>query len=134
MQRGTLLDYRLRIRGFLYVGRARSLSGIHRNDLSIARPEVRTLFGFTSTPSKSMKAAHSSGDKVEYAAPGGRLVQKFFVAPDLDRVFKYRHKVLEALFNPKKHKPEENWQDKTSQQSVLQRGDTRDISFAVEFA
>jgi hypothetical protein len=29
-------------------------------------------------------------------------VQKFFVAPDLDRVFKYRHHVLEVLFNPNK--------------------------------
>jgi len=46
------------------------------------------------------------GDKVEYAVPGGKLVQKFFVAPDLDRVFKYRHQVLEALFNPNKLTPE----------------------------
>jgi ligand-binding SRPBCC domain-containing protein len=41
-------------------------------------------------------------DKVEYAVPGGKFVQKFFVAPDLDRVFKYRHHVLEVLFNPNK--------------------------------
>ena len=38
------------------------------------------------------------GDKVEYAVPGGRLVQKFFVAPDLERIFQYRHRVLEEIF------------------------------------
>ena len=39
------------------------------------------------------------GDKVEYAVPGGRLVQKYFVAPDLEQIFQYRHRVLEELFN-----------------------------------
>ena len=41
------------------------------------------------------------GDKVEYSVPGGILVQKFIVAPDLDRIFKYRHRVLETTFHPK---------------------------------
>jgi ligand-binding SRPBCC domain-containing protein len=38
-------------------------------------------------------------DRVEYAVPGGRLVDRFFVAPDLKRIFQYRHQVLEELFN-----------------------------------
>lgn len=48
------------------------------------------------------------GDKVEYSVPGGILVQKFIVAPDLDRIFKHRHKVLQTTFNPKN---EAVWQD-----------------------
>lgn len=40
------------------------------------------------------------GDKVQYSVPGGILVQKFMVAPDLNRVFRYRHTVLQSLFNP----------------------------------
>jgi hypothetical protein len=38
---------------------------------------------------------------VVYAVPGGPLVQKLFVAPDLDRIFHYRHEVLRNIFNPK---------------------------------
>jgi ligand-binding SRPBCC domain-containing protein len=45
------------------------------------------------------------GDNVEYAVPGGSLVQKLLVAPDLERIFKYRHQILEGLFNPMKLKP-----------------------------
>jgi ligand-binding SRPBCC domain-containing protein len=40
------------------------------------------------------------GDNVQYSVPGGILVQKFIVAPDLDRIFKYRHMVLQTIFNP----------------------------------
>jgi ligand-binding SRPBCC domain-containing protein len=38
-------------------------------------------------------------DNVRYSVFGGLLVNKFLVAPDLDRIFKYRHKVLQAMFN-----------------------------------
>jgi ligand-binding SRPBCC domain-containing protein len=38
------------------------------------------------------------GDRVEYAVPGGPLVQKFFVAPDLARIFAFRHRILEQIF------------------------------------
>ena len=44
-------------------------------------------------------------DNVQYSVPGGTLVQKFLVAPDLDRIFKYRHKVLKESFNSKKLTP-----------------------------
>jgi ligand-binding SRPBCC domain-containing protein len=40
------------------------------------------------------------GDNVHYSVPGGILVQRFIVAPDLDRIFKYRHMVLQTIFNP----------------------------------
>jgi ligand-binding SRPBCC domain-containing protein len=39
-------------------------------------------------------------DNVQYSVPGGILVQKFIVGPDLDRIFKYRHMVLQTIFNP----------------------------------
>ncbi len=37
-------------------------------------------------------------DKVEYAVPGGALVNRFFVAPDLRRIFDYRIATLKKLF------------------------------------
>ena len=49
-----------------------------------------------------------AGDNVVYAVPGGKLVQKLFVAPDLDRIFHYRHEVLQNIFNPKQLQPIEH--------------------------
>ena len=37
-------------------------------------------------------------DKVQYSVFGGALVNRLFVAPDLDRIFKYRHSVLKTIF------------------------------------
>ena len=45
------------------------------------------------------------GDNVEYAVPGGTIVQKLLVAPDIERIFDYRHKIFEELFNPTKITP-----------------------------
>jgi ligand-binding SRPBCC domain-containing protein len=38
-------------------------------------------------------------DKVEYAVPVGVLINRFFVNPDLRRVFEYRTATLEKLFS-----------------------------------
>jgi ligand-binding SRPBCC domain-containing protein len=43
-------------------------------------------------------------DNVQYAVPGGKLVQRLLVAPDLERIFTYRHRVLEELFDPKQQR------------------------------
>lgn len=37
-------------------------------------------------------------DEVEYACHGGRLVHSFFVKRDLERIFEFRQKSLEAIF------------------------------------
>jgi len=37
-------------------------------------------------------------DKVEYAVPGGSIINRFFVAPDLRRIFDYRTATLKQLF------------------------------------
>jgi ligand-binding SRPBCC domain-containing protein len=37
-------------------------------------------------------------DKVEYAVPGGSLINRLFVAPDLRRIFDYRTATLKKLF------------------------------------
>ena len=38
-------------------------------------------------------------DKVEYAVPGGSLINRFFVAPDLRRIFDHRTATLKKLFS-----------------------------------
>lgn len=106
MQRGTLLDYRLRIRGLP----VRWQSEIAEWDPPRRFIDRQTRGPYSLWIHEHTFEAHEGGtlvgDKVEYAVPGGKLVQKFFVAPDLHRVFKYRHQVLEALFNPGKLTPE----------------------------
>ena len=37
-------------------------------------------------------------DYVTYQVPGGSLVAKFFVTPELNRIFSYRQKVMSAIF------------------------------------
>lgn len=37
-------------------------------------------------------------DKVEYAVPGGAIANRFFVAPDLRRIFDYRTATLKKRF------------------------------------
>lgn len=38
-------------------------------------------------------------DSVRYGVPGGRLVQRLFVSPDLERVFAFRARKLEEIFS-----------------------------------
>jgi ligand-binding SRPBCC domain-containing protein len=39
-------------------------------------------------------------DHVRYAVPGGEIVQRLFVAPDLEKIWDYRARQLEELFAP----------------------------------
>jgi ligand-binding SRPBCC domain-containing protein len=39
-------------------------------------------------------------DRVRYDVPGGALVHKLFVEPDLERLFSYRAKKLDEIFHP----------------------------------
>jgi ligand-binding SRPBCC domain-containing protein len=99
MGTGTLLDYRLRLHGIPLRWRSeiiawepprrfvdRQIQGPYR--LWIHEHLFQELRGGTLV-----------SDKVEYAAPGGVLVQKLLVAPDLRRIFHYRHQVLQQLFD-----------------------------------
>jgi ligand-binding SRPBCC domain-containing protein len=105
MKRGTLLDYRLRIRG---------LPIRWQSEITEWDPPQRFVDRQTRGPYSLWIHEHRFedcedgtlvGDNVEYAVPGGVLVQRFFVAPDLNRIFAYRHQILEQLFNPAKSKP-----------------------------
>ena len=99
---GAILDYRLQIHGM----------PIHwQSEISVWDPPNRFIDRQIKGPYSLWIHQHYFedsdggtivGDHVEYAVPGGTIVQKLLVAPDLDRVFKYRHQVLDKLFNPTK--------------------------------
>jgi ligand-binding SRPBCC domain-containing protein len=105
MHAGTLLDYRL------------SLHGIPlrwQSEISVWEPPNRFIDRQTRGPYRQWVHEHTFsthkggtlvGDRVTYSVPGGRIIQKLLVAPDLDRVFGYRHKILKQLFNPQQEKP-----------------------------
>ena len=97
MQVGTLIDYRLKLRGiplrwqseitvwnppYLFVDEQRRgpyRRWIHRHT-------------FVPVPDGTLIK-----DEVEYAVLGGSLVQKFFVAPDIEKIFAYRSTKLKEL-------------------------------------
>jgi ligand-binding SRPBCC domain-containing protein len=102
VKQGALLDYRLRIRG---------LPIRWQSEIAIWEPPRRFVDRQTKGPYSLWIHEHTFeerdngtlvGDNVEYAVPGGTIVQKLLIAPDLERIFNYRHKILEELFNPAK--------------------------------
>jgi ligand-binding SRPBCC domain-containing protein len=103
IERGTLLDYRLRLHG---------LPLSWQSEISLWDPPLRFVDRQTKGPYSLWVHQHSFvehqggtlvGDCVDYAVPGGRLIQKFFVAPDLERIFQYRRCVLEEIFAVQAH-------------------------------
>ena len=105
MNQGALLDYRLRIRG---------IPVRWQSEIAVWEPPRRFVDRQTKGPYSLWIHEHTFeerdngtlvGDNVEYAVPGGRIVQQFLVAPDIERIFDYRHKMLDELFNPPKLTP-----------------------------
>lgn len=99
MKKGALLEYRLRLRG---------IPIRWQSEISVWDPPYRFVDRQIHGPYSLWVHEHSFtekdngtivSDRVEYAVPGGWLVQKFLVAPDLERIFQYRHRVLKELFH-----------------------------------
>ena len=96
---GTRLDYRLRIRG---------IPVRWQSEISVWEPPARFVDRQVRGPYRLWIHEHTFanddaggtwvGDNVEYAVPGGRIVQRWLVAPELERIFRYRHQVLEEIF------------------------------------
>ena len=102
MKQGTLLDYRLRIRG---------IPIRWRSEITVWEPPERFVDRQVRGPYSLWVHEHSFeerangtlvGDSVAYAVPGGPLVRKFMVAPDLERIFRYRQQILQDLFGSAK--------------------------------
>jgi ligand-binding SRPBCC domain-containing protein len=105
MKPGVLIDYRLRLYG---------ISLRWQSEITAWEPPTRFVDRQTRGPYRLWIHEHTFceheegtvvGDSVVYAVTGGSLVQKLFVAPDLTRIFDYRHEVLQSLFNPKGWQP-----------------------------
>ena len=98
ISQGTVLEYRLKLRG---------IPLRWRSEIAVWEPPRRFVDRQVKGPYSLWVHEHTFveekggtkvGDHVEYAAVGGPLVQKFFIAPDLEKIFAYRKRVLEKIF------------------------------------
>ena len=99
MRAGATIDYRLRIHGIPIVWQSRITvwEPPHRFiDVQVVGPyrwwhhEHR----FESTPQGTRVL-----DAVEYAVPGGAMIERLLVRPDLERIFAFRHQQLLEIFS-----------------------------------
>jgi ligand-binding SRPBCC domain-containing protein len=97
---GVRLNYRLRIHGVPIKW---------QSEITAWNPPQRFIDEQTKGPYKLWVHEHTFMDheggtlvcdNVRYSVFCGPLVKTFLVGPDLDRIFKYRHKVLQTLFSP----------------------------------
>ena len=119
IDRGTRIDYRLRVR---------RLPIRWQSEITVWEPPTRFVDQQIRGPYRLWIHEHTfseheegtiARDNVVYAVPGGKLVQKLFVAPDLDRIFRYRHEVLQNIFNPKQLQRIEHESDSFGRQGSL---------------
>jgi ligand-binding SRPBCC domain-containing protein len=96
MPEGTLIDYRLRLHGLPIRWQSRIVvwDPPHRFvDRQLRGPYGSWVHTHSFQP---MQEGTLVTDMVDYAVPGGSLVQRFFVGPDLEKIFDYRVRVLDA--------------------------------------
>jgi ligand-binding SRPBCC domain-containing protein len=99
MGQGTRIDYRLRIRGIPILWQSEITHWeppYGFTDRQIKGPYLLWIHEHSFVPRQGGTIV---GDDVQYAVPGGMLVQRLLVGPDLNRIFEYRHRTLAQLFH-----------------------------------
>lgn len=98
IREGTLIDYRLRLRGLPI----RWQSCISEWNPPLGFVDVQVRGPYRSWRHEHIFEATDGGtvcrDIVDYAVPGGRLIDWLFVRRDLREIFEYRHRKLAELF------------------------------------
>jgi len=99
MRQGTLIDYRLRLHG---------IPLRWRSEIKIWDPPHRFVDDQVRGPYRLWRHEHRFTEKdggteiqdhVDYAVPGGLLVEKLIVAGDVARIFEFRRKKLSEIFS-----------------------------------
>ncbi len=98
MRVGALIDYRLRVHGIPLRWRTR---------IAVWEPPARFVDEQARGPYRLWVHEHTFAerdggtlcrDAVRYAAPGGELVHRWLVRPDIERIFAHRQQALSELF------------------------------------
>jgi ligand-binding SRPBCC domain-containing protein len=96
LRAGTLIDYKLRLRG---------IPVRWQSEITVWQPPFRFVDVQRKGPYRLWVHEHRFeelptgtlvSDEIEYAVPGGPIVNRLLVRPDLDRIFDYRARVLQA--------------------------------------
>ena len=96
MHEGTLIDYKLRLHGIPIRWQSRIVvwePPYRFVDRQVHGPYRRWVHTHTF---QSQAGGTLVTDMVDYAVPGGDLIQRYFVGPDLERIFDYRARELDA--------------------------------------
>lgn len=99
MHEGTLIDYRLRVRGLPLRWRTRInvWQPPHRFvDEQLRGPYRQWIHEHTFEPRGDGTLAR---DHVRYAVPFDRLVHRWLVRPDIEEIFRHRSRALRMLFS-----------------------------------
>lgn len=97
MRAGALIDYRLRVRG---------IPLRWRSEITAWEPPLRFVDEQRRGPYRMWVHEHTFtqrdggtevGDRVTYAVPGGWLIERLLVGPDVRRIFAHRRRVLTGL-------------------------------------
>ena len=105
IERGTEIDYRLRVRGVPLRWRSRITTWNPPRlfvDEQVRGPYRRWIHEHRFRP---VEGGTLVEDHVRYAVWGGRLIDKWFVAPDLSRIFQYRRVRLAERFPARRESP-----------------------------
>jgi len=99
MKPGTLIDYRIKLRG---------IPMRWQSEITAWEPPHRFVDEQRRGPYKFWIHEHTftaldrgrteAGDHVRYGVPGGRLIHRFFIEKDLEKIFNYRKQQLREIF------------------------------------
>ena len=98
MRAGANIEYRIRIRG---------IPVRWRTEISVWEPPHRFVDRQIRGPYRLWIHEHTFAeaggvttmrDRIEYAVPGGEIVRRLLVAPDIERIFDYRRITLAKAF------------------------------------
>ncbi|HOW64290.1 MAG TPA: SRPBCC family protein [Candidatus Paceibacterota bacterium] len=104
MRAGTLIDYRLRVRGFPLRWRTRINTWeppVRFVDEQLHGPYRLWIHEHTFTPHNQGTLAR---DHVQYAVPLDLLVHHWLVRPDIERIFRFRSEALEKRFSKREER------------------------------
>jgi ligand-binding SRPBCC domain-containing protein len=103
MLAGTIIDYTIRLHGFPMKW---------RSEITAWEPPFRFVDEQREGPYRSWIHEHRFEaindtttrirDEVRYSVPGGEMINKLFVEPDLERIFSYRGQKLFEIFDRKR--------------------------------
>ncbi len=103
MRPGTLIDYRLRIRGVPIRWRSRITAWeppFRFVDEQVRGPYRKWVHEhrFEQQTDAAGREIVIASDHVDYRAPGGRWIERFLVTPDVERIFAFRSAELRKRF------------------------------------